>query len=203
MEQKLKIVAMALLALLFISFFLYFQTGNAKRMVEKERDSLRIDNDSLNKKLGDVMQEGKKMQDKIAALNSDLDRVSKERTEIQKKLDTASKEKSDLAEQIKALQAKKPEAAPAPAPAVEQQPLSQPADSYWAGILKSKTELELQIQNVRRELKSVQITSDQLQKEKSALALEVKNLTREKSDLKRQLDYNQKMMDSIGVELVR
>ncbi|MGE5197909.1 MAG: hypothetical protein ACM3IL_05330, partial [Deltaproteobacteria bacterium] len=70
-------------------------------------------------------------------------------------------------------------------------------------ILKSKTELELQIQNVRRELKNVQITSDQLQKEKSALALEVKNLTREKSDLKRQLDYNQKMMDSIGVELVR
>jgi len=82
-------------------------------------------------------------------------------------------------------------------------PLPQSAESYWAGILKAKTDIEMQLNSIRSELKSVQISNEQLQREKSTLELDINNLAREREDLKRQLEYNQKIMDSIAQELVR
>jgi len=70
-------------------------------------------------------------------------------------------------------------------------------------VLKAKTDLELQLNNIRNDLKNVQITNEQLTREKNAFDLDVRNLSREKEDLKRQLDYNQRLMDSIAQEVVR
>ena len=207
MDQKIKIVVMALILLLGVSFFLSFNSYSAKQMAERERDSLRADNDSLAKKAGDASQQAQGLQNRINSLNSDLDSVSKAKDDLQKQLEQANQDRSDLSEQIKKLRAEK--AAQASQPAVssvstqEMAPQGTSDDAYWAAILKQKTDLEMQIQGVRQDIRGLQQTNAQLQKEKNNLELEVGNLIRERADLKHQLDYNQKVMDSVAKDLVR
>jgi myosin heavy subunit len=76
-------------------------------------------------------------------------------------------------------------------------------DAYWATVLKQKTDLELQLNNLASQFKSAQIANEQLCREKTSLELEISNLKREKEDVKRELEYNKKLLDSISQELVR
>lgn len=202
MEKKVKIIIIALIAVLALSFFLTFQAYLSKQAVTRERDSLKIDNESLAKKASDAAGQTQQLHNRINALTSDLDKLTKEKDEMQSKFDLINKEKAALVEQVKALKARRIETAGALAAPVSTQAAPLPADAYWAGILKEKTDLELQIQNIRQELRSASINSEQLQKEKNSLLLEVNSLERERQDLARQLEYNQKLMDSMAAGLV-
>ena len=91
---------------------------------------------------------------------------------------------------------------PSPVTSVSQE-LPPGTDAYWAGILKQKTDLEMQLDAMRSEFKSTIIGNEQLQRDKAGLELDIKNLIHESADLKRQLDYNKKLMDSLAQELVR
>lgn len=203
MEQKAKIIIIALIAILALSFFLTFQAYISKQTIAREKDALKIDNESLAKKASEVLSQGQQMQNRINALSADLDRLAKEKEEIQSKFDLINKEKADLAQQVKALKTRRTGTAQVLSVPVAQPVEPQATDEYWAGILKEKADLEIQIQNIRQQLKNLQINNEQLQKDKSSLLLEVNNLDRERLDLARQVEYNQKMMDSIAAELVR
>jgi len=203
MEPKAKIIIIALVAILALSFFLNFQAFISRQSIVKERDALKSDNESLAKKAAEALSQGQQMQNRINALSADLDRLTKEKEEIQTKFDLINKEKADLVQQVKTLKSRRIETAQVLSTPVSQPALPQPGDEYWAGILKAKTDLEIQIQNIRQELKNLQINNEQLQKDKNSLLLEVNSLDRERLDLNRQLDYNQKMMDSMAAELVR
>ena len=124
-----------------------------------------------------------------------MERVTSEKGDLEKRLELISKERQDLADKLKE-QKRIPALAQAPAGPVTE-------DAYWAGILKAKTDLEIQLESIRSELKTAQANNEQLQRDKAGLELEVTSLTRYKQDLKRQLDYNQKLMDSIAQDLVR
>jgi chromosome segregation ATPase len=203
MEQKAKIIIIALIAILALSFFLTFQAYISKQTIARERDALRIDNESLAKKASEALSQGQQMQKRINALSADLDLLTKEKEEIQTKFDLINKEKADLVQQVKVLKSRRIETAQVLSVPISQPVEPQATDEYWAGILKAKTELEIQIQNIRQQLKNLQINNEQLQKDKNSLLLEANNLDRERVDLTRQLEYNQKMMDSIAAELVR
>lgn len=204
MEQKVKIILIALIAILALSFFLNFQTYISKEAITRERDSLKSDNESLVKKANDALQQSRELQNRISALTASLDKLTKEKTEIQNSLDLANKEKGDLIEQIKFLKKRRIEtaqalAAPIPLPSAPLPPSAE--DTYWAGILKEKTDLELQLRNINQELTTIKIDNEQLQKEKNSLLLEANNLEREKADLARQIEYNRRLMDSMAQEL--
>ena len=211
MEQKIKIVVVALIVLLGLSFLLYLQANSGKQRAEKENEALRATNDTLNKQLADTTLQNQQLQGRLSALNADLDQLSKVKEDLERRLDSARQEKTDLIEQVQTLKKKVQEAlaaaaAPAPAPPPAPKAPTGPLvmdEAYWAGVLKAKTNLEMQIQGIRQQLREIQITNEQLQREKTNLALEVTNLNREKADLKRQIDYNQRIMDSIASELVR
>ncbi len=193
MEQKSKFIVLGLAGLSVIFIFLYIQTLNSKQLVLRERDDLKKENTTLNNKLDKLEDNIRGYENKIGLLNKDLDKVSREKQEIEKKFELANKEKTELIERLKSR--------PAQAEVAPQMPPD--TDAYWGGILKEKTDLELQLGNLRTELKSTQITNEQLQREKSILELDVNNLKRDNGDLKRQLEYNQKVMDSVSQELVR
>jgi len=202
MEQKLKIVIIGLIGLLLVSLFLIFQTYNAKQMLENERVVLKRENVSLETKAQEGLQENRRLQEMMSALNSDLDKVAKEREEIQGRFELVSRERTELAERLKQAEAKIVKQAAAPALAEQaQQPLVV-ADAYWAKILKDKNDLGLQLEKVREELKNASLNNENLQRDKSAVELELKNLDRDNQDLKRQLEYNQKLMDSLARDLV-
>jgi chromosome segregation ATPase len=127
-----------------------------------------------------------------------MDKFTQEKESFEKRYAALENERLKLAEQVKKLKEEKP--------AVQQEQgvtKSQAEDAYWGAIFKAKTDMEIQLEALRNELKTARINNEQLQREKSALGLEVTNLDREKQDFKRQIEYNKKLMDSISQELVR
>lgn len=199
MEQKTKFIILGLVGILIISFVMSFGLYGAKQAAERERDGLKEENATLQQNLSAVTKESQQLKNKLGELSRDLDRISKERQDVQRKYDTANKERVDLIDTIDKLKKQLDELK-------GQQPQSVPVktdDAYWGGILKAKADLEIQLQNIRTELKTLQINNEQLQREKSTLSLELTNLNREKEDLQRQLSYNQKLVDSMASELVR
>ena len=195
MEKKMKFVIVSLVAILMISLFINLQLSSSRQNAIRERDELKRESAALVQKVESSIQEGQRLQEKINSLNADLERVTSEKGDLEKRLELISKERQDLADKLKE-QKRIPAIAQAPAGPVTE-------DAYWAGILKAKTDLEIQLESIRSELKTAQANNEQLQRDKAGLELEVTSLTRDKQDLKRQLDYNQKLMDSIAQDLVR
>lgn len=198
MEKKTKFIIMGLAGILLISILINLQTIGSKQTLERQIYKLDNENTALRKQNDEIAQEKRRLESMVSALNQDLERTSKDKEEIQKKYELVDQAREKLVEQLKSLKARRMEVAETPALAQ-----TQTESVYWAGILQAKTDLQMQLENIRRELKTIQINNEQLQRDKSSLELEINNLNRENQDLKRQLDYNQKIMDSISQELVR
>jgi len=196
MENKAKFIIIGLIGGLVACLFLFIQTLNSKQLILRERDDLKEKNASLNSQVAKLDGNLRDYENKVSLLNRELDKLSGEKQEFEKKYELANKEKQELINRLKERQAQM-QAAPQVQAAIPT------TDAYWAGILKTKADLELQLSNVRDELKSIQINNGQLQREKTTFELDLNNLKRENEDLKRQLEYNQKLIDSVTQELVR
>lgn len=202
MEQKIKFIIIGLIAVLTVSLIFNVVTFSTKQTIVRQRDRLKEENASLAKKVEETLQENNNLQQKITLLNQDLDNLSREKEGFLKKLELLERTRQELVRQLKAL---KEQGAGEAVPSA----MSPTQDAYWAGILKSKKNLELQLDSLRNELKTAQINSEQLDKQKSALELDVSNLNREKEDfmrqldyLKKQLEYNKNIIDTTSLELV-
>jgi chromosome segregation ATPase len=163
----------------------------------RERDVLKDENTSLSGRVEQLENNLRENKNRVNSLSADLDKVSREKGELEKKYDMAKKERDELVNKLRNQ----------PAPVIiQQQPVQETApqvnDAYWAGILKSKAVLEMQLEEIRRDLTNAKVNDEKLQREKNSLELDVNNINREKEDLMRQLDYNQRLVDSISKELV-
>lgn len=197
MDQKAKFIIIGLGGVALISFFLFIQALGSKQSIVRQSEELKKENVTLSGKVGKLESGIRDYENKISLLSADLDKSSQEKTELDKKYELLNKTKNELLERLKKPQAQVPMQAPQP-----QQPPLEP-DTYWAGVLQVKTDLELQLGNLKKELRTLQINNEQLQKEKNSLELEINNLKRENEDARRQVEYNKKVMDSISQELVR
>ncbi len=197
MEQKAKFIIVGLIGLLIVCLFLFIQTLNSKQQLMRERDDLKNENAALNTKTEKLNSSLREKENEASSLRKDLDKVNRDLTEAQTKLELATRVRDKLVEELKSLRAGTVR------PAVQVEAAPPTTDAYWAGILKAKTDLEMQLEDLRGELKSAQINNEQLQRDKSVLELDLNNLRRENDDIKRQLEYNKKVMDSLAQELVR
>lgn len=213
MDKKIKLIIFGLVVFLAISILLNLQTLNSRHAVEQEKDKVIEENTELREKFNSLSEKYQRSDNRISLLTKDLERLSKEKEEIQSKYDALDKVKEDLVERLKLLnQGPEITATVESSPAQEivaSQSQSVSVDNYWAGVLKAKTAIELELENIRNELKNLQISNEQIQREKAGLELEVKSLNLEKQDLKRQLEYTQKqvqysqnIIDNLSLELV-
>lgn len=201
MEQKIKIALIGLAAIICALVFGLFIVKNSEQNMLREKQALEKDRDSLVAQLSEAIQDKKRIEDKVNAVNSELAKLTQKNDELEKKYTEVDNQRQELADKLKKLKEQRPEAAAQLQPA--EAPKSQAEDTYWAGILKAKTDMEIKLEVFRSELKSIQITNEQLQREKSAYELELKGLKRQQQDYQRQLEYNQKLIDSLSQELVR
>lgn len=199
MENKIKFILIGLVVLLCVFLFIILQLNTAKQTVERQRDDLAREADSLTKQNESISREIKRLQDERGLFQRQLDKISQEKEDIRLKYEMLVKERDVLIERLKTKLPVALEAQRAPAFATA----PQTDDTYWAGILKEKTDLELQLSNLRGELKTIQIKNEELQQDKSTLELDLKSLNRENEDLKRQMEYNRKIMDTLSQEIVR
>jgi len=199
MEQKAKFIIIGLIGITAVCLFLFMQALVSQQGLTRERDELKAENQTLTAKVDQLTGSLRGFESRMNSLNNELEKVYREKSELDKKYELVSRAREELVERLKSqMQHTRPIVSQ------EQQSFTpQSTDAYWAGILKAKTEFELQLSNVRSDLKKMQIDNEQLQREKSTLELEINNLKRERDDVSRQLDYNKKLLDSLAQELVR
>jgi chromosome segregation ATPase len=202
MEQKIKFIIIGLAGLCIICLFLFIQAFSQQQRLTRESNDLRAENTSLINKAGKLENDLKELQNKIGSLQAERDKGVEDLNELQRKLDTVTKARDELIEQLK--QKSQAQAAAVAQPAAPVEPLVPPnSDAYWGGVLKDKTDLEMQLTSIRTELKSLQISNEALQREKSVLEIDINSLRNDKKDLLRQLDYNKKLLDSMSQDVVR
>lgn len=200
MEQKAKFILVGLLGVLMVFVFLYVQSYNSSKTLAGQLEGAQKENSSLNSKLSKIDGELKTQRSKAEALEKQTIQLSREKQELEKKYDLASKTNNELTEKLKSMRVQESQQQQQVAVATGGTPTE---DAYWAGVIKSKADAELQLASLVSDLKALKITNEQLQRERSGVELELANLKRERDDLKRQFDYNQRLMDSIAQELVR
>lgn len=207
MEQRIKIIAIALGVLFIIVLFFAFSYVNKYNALNRDHDelikkheNLKKQNDELTKKVANAQEELGRLKDKTEKMKSEIDGLSASRDDLQKKYDTLLQEREKLAERLKSSSGAPVVVAAPLAPAA---PVSPPADEYWAGILKEKENLELQIAQLKETIKNNQFKADELTQEKTSLDLEAQRLVKDKADLQRQLEYTEKVTDSLSLQLVR
>ena len=198
MDQKTKLIIIGLIGFSVVCLFLFMQATSSQQMLTRERNDLKSENATLISKVDRIESDLKANQVKIASLQGEKDKAIQDVNDLQGKLDLARSSRDELVERLKQSRVK------GEASGVSQQETApQNTDAYWGRILKAKTDLELQLSEIRDELKSLQASNESLQRGKSALEIDINSLRNEKQDLLRQLDYNQKLLDSISQDVVR
>lgn len=204
--NKIKLILIGLIALSLISMIYSFSILNSKEQLKKEfqfvREELTRENQALASKASEALEEKRKAEGRLDELKAQIEKTSSEKQELQDKYNQLSKEREELLEKLKRTSATSfitPPAASLAAPAAQ----AVPEDAYWAGVLKEKAALELQLSNIKTQLGTINMTSEELKKDKAVLELEITNFSRDKQDLERRLVYNEKIIDGLSAELVR
>lgn len=206
MEQKIKIIAIALGAVVLISIFFAISYVNKYNSLNREYEeltkkyqNLQQQNKELTQKVASTQEELSGLKDREEAMKTEIEHLSSARDDLRKRYDALLEEKEKLMERVKS------SGIGSTIPVVSAGAAASTAsgDEYWAGILKEKENLELQLAYLKDSIKNNQIKMDELGHEKTSLDLEVQRLTKEKADIQRQLEYNEKMADSLSLQLVR
>lgn len=200
MEQKTKIIIIGLAGFAVICLLLFAQAISQKQILVRESSDLKGENSALLSKIGQLENDLRANQGKIESFEAERDKSVEELNDLQRKYESAAKARDELIEKLKAQSQRQREMAVSQA-SVAQAPENN--DAYWGQILKAKKDLEIQLANIRVDLKSLQISNESLQRQKSVLEMDVNSLRNEKKDLLRQFDYNQKLLDSMSQEVVR
>lgn len=202
MEHKTKFIIIGLAGFSLICLFLFIQATSSQQMLVRERNDLKNENVALTGKINQLEGDLKDNQKKLNSLKDERDKAAQGLADLQGKFEQASRARDELVVKLEQQQSQMKNQAPV---AVRQEEPAAPntADAYWAGVLKAKTDLEMQLSSIRGDLKMLQINNESLQRDKSALEIDIKSLSNEKKDLLRQLDYNQKLLDSIAQDVVR
>jgi chromosome segregation ATPase len=203
MEQKTKFIIIGLAGFCLICLFLFIQASSSQQMLIRERNDLRSENAALSGKINQLEGDLKENQKMIGSLKEYRDKAAQELVEMQQKFEQASRARDELTAKLE--QASKAVTRQDVYASRQEEPsaLAETSDAYWAGVLKAKADLEMQLSSVRGELKNLQINNEALQRDKNVLEIDIKNLANERTDLLRQLDYNQKLLDSMAQDVVR
>jgi septal ring factor EnvC (AmiA/AmiB activator) len=197
MQDKIKYIVLGVAA--FIVLIVMMFLGLKVKSLEKERQDLQGQATALNEKITLTSADNAKLQDKIGSLSKDLKDVTAKRADVQQKYDLLAQERDALNKQISQIKedqiSKFKEAAVPVAPVPAAKPTMD--DSYFAGILKQKADLEVQVSMMRDTLKNLKSANDQLVLEKNNLVYEINNMNRDTQDVKHTADYNQKMVDNL------
>jgi septal ring factor EnvC (AmiA/AmiB activator) len=81
--------------------------------------------------------------------------------------------------------------------------VSRENENYWAGIIKQKAALELELQKVKNDLSATTVQIAELKKGNSDLEMELGRLKNEKEAIVRKIKYGEDLADNISVELAR
>lgn len=201
MDKKVKFLFFGLLGLLVATLLFLFATMGSKtallRQYQAIEENSRQEKEILTKKTNEAIAEKSTLEGKLDALQKDFDKITQEKDDLERKYSMLSKERAELIERLK----RKETARAAPATQEKAMPVTE--DTYWAGVLKEKSGLEVRVADLKEKLDTLRLNVEELKRDKAALEFEVSNLSRDKKDLEGRMGYGENVTDSLSSELVR
>jgi len=202
MENKERIIIIGLIVLLIIVFIWGFLSSAGKEALKREfefaRGELQKENELLAQKASVALEEKRRAESKLDEVTRQLDSISQQKVDLEKKYELAVREKELLMEKLKSM--------PSPAQHTAKLPsLPKPEieDAYLAGVLKEKMNLEMRLDQFKEQINALKAQVEELKNSKVNLELELRNVTQEKQYIERKLAYSEKLIDSISLELMR
>ncbi|MBF0486200.1 MAG: hypothetical protein HQL16_06775 [Candidatus Omnitrophica bacterium] len=193
------------------------QVSNARAEIEKESREI----DSAQKRSDDI-------QKKYDAISMDLDKVRLEKNDIDSRLQNIRTDRDALTKQLADLKAHpiekivekivyrdKPaegaEGGEAGAPGADKDKANgskivienKANEDYWAGIVREKAALQLELDKVKKDISTFQIKIAELTKANSDYEIELGRLKNEKEEISRKIKYGEDLADSLSIELAR
>lgn len=160
---------------------------------------LQQDANDLTQRLDNTQKEKDKLQNdfgnlkaRVDSLITQADQAGHERDNWKNRLETIRKERDELIRKLqsrsrKVVSKEQATSAAAAVPAV-------PSDAYWAGVLKAKAGLEVELDKARADLDKGALQVADLRKQNSDLQLQIKELSNDKEDIDRRLSNEKKEM---------
>ncbi len=175
--------------------------------VQTAKTKIEKDLDEANGKVGGFTKQ-------ITDLNTQLLKLTQERDELKGRFESLRKERDDLMvrldEKPKVIyKEKEPVANPAESKNNQNQsvaaavPAGAQGEDYWAGVLKEKASLDVQLAEVKNHLSANGVATAELKKQNSDLELELTALKNDKTDLERKMKYNEDLANNLSLELAR
>ena len=128
-----------------------------------------------------------------------LDQLTEERDELVKKL----KEKPE--KEIVYVEKEAPAAAPVQ-PAIEVTagpPPDVEEESYWAGVLRAKANLQLETEQLQKEMSALQVELVEVKKENSDLQLELAGMKDKNETMAREIEHGKDLADTLSLEVAK
>ena len=175
-------------------------------------------NRTLTSQLEEVESKGKGLQQEIARIKERLELTSSERDSLIDKIQSLIGDKRNLKRELEEEKVKREEekekiiieeekkeeketGEEVVAPSIYSPTSSQ--QSFWAEVLRQKATAELELENIKSQLKEVTYRADEIFRERNSFEMELKSVTQLKEDLERRATYNERLANSLSEDLVR
>lgn len=230
-KQSIIILIVLILAAMGFSFFTLLEKEKIikeKISLEHQLEEYRsrektnlLENKNLQEKLVAVEKEKTDLAAKLSNFGGNIEdmdlrikKIATERDDLKKKFEEAKAERDRLA--VK-LQDNAQQQAALPLSAAQEtteaktelKPEDLPGlsgdndESYWAQVLKEKAALQLDLDDVKRDLSKSTLEVAELKKQNTDLQLEISKLNDEKDAIGREIKYGNDLANSLSIELAR
>ncbi len=184
--------------------------------LQADADSLRKDLDQRNNERDGFVKKADDAQLEITRLNNEIQKTKKAQLDWDEKLTSVRRERDELIKQVTELKSKgtvekiveKIVYRDSPAEAgqnVSNQALTVEAgsDLYWAGVVRQKAALELELKKLKEDLTKSNLVVSELKKSNSDVELELGRVKNERDEIVRKIKYGEDLADNLSVELAR
>ena len=189
--------------------------------------SLQDQVDQLNGKVTQAQQDKSQVQSlydelkhKSDDLQAQLTQANSDRDDWKNRVETMRHERDDLMEKIKNQPSKivyrykirkvivhdgavSDNSSATPAPTASGDTSAAQGDEYWAGVLRQKAALQVELEKEKASVDQAALQVVDLKKQNSDLELEVKEVNNEKDEIIQKIKYGQDLADNLSIDLAR
>ncbi|MEI8011037.1 MAG: hypothetical protein WCI27_00960 [Candidatus Omnitrophota bacterium] len=186
--------------------------------LQAESDKMRKEMDLRNSEKDELVKKSDSAQREVSRLNDEIVKIKKENSTWDDKIAGLRRERDELIKQVMDLKnrpgtdktvekvvSRDHPAAEGALPEGADQSLSVQAgsDLYWAGVVRQKAALELEVKKLKDELNKNNLLVAELKKSNSDADLELGRVKNERDEIVRKIKYGEDLADNLSVELAR
>ncbi|MBF0483882.1 MAG: hypothetical protein HQL25_04155 [Candidatus Omnitrophica bacterium] len=179
-----------------------------KKALEENIKSLSAERENLGKQIADLGEQKRTADEQLQQAQAKADEMSSKVQEAEdstekykKRLEEAQSAQEELAKKLKESQDAKPAVQEAPAP--DASAASDGNAEYWAGVIKQKAALEVEVNKLKTELSDSSVKLVDLKQKSSDMSIQLDSLKAEKEQVEQEMRYKEEMVNNLSLELAR